>query len=343
MSTLTPHHVGFTTLTFHLASLLYTTLYHAQGFDTTCSAFSQHNEQQPGLQFAAIQPLACACYHLDFLCMAATLYIKYTYLRIFEQPQQPCEATFFMDVTYDNSSKSLASAVMSTTTELGFPHTSIGKCLLAAIATSPAQGHPLVSLSLTTYLCASNHLCLRIKPYSGNCLKLNRKQKKKHQHPTSTPHQHHINTTSTPHQHHINTTSTPHQHHIDTTQQPTKQGNKMKEKEQTKKGRIWIGWKKEKGEGEGKGMENWLLLTMARKRDLSQSPPSTHEILENSNNFLLNSVHSFEEIPYLTRSLHPATQSSAETHQPTAILETTSCRPLTTLLDSSQVSQEYIL
>ncbi|OQD93544.1 hypothetical protein PENSOL_c032G08790 [Penicillium solitum] len=76
---------------------------------------------------------------------------------------------------------------------------------------------------------------------------------------------------------------------------------------------------------------------------LYTSPPSTHEILENSNNFLLNSVHSFEEIPYLTRSLHPATQSSAETHQPTAILETTSCRPLTTLLDSSQVSQEYIL
>ncbi|KAJ5197607.1 hypothetical protein N7449_008086 [Penicillium cf. viridicatum] len=66
MSTLTPHHVGFTTLTFHLASLLYiiTHLFHpldslsphtAQGFGKTISAFSQHNEQQPGLQFAAIQ------------------------------------------------------------------------------------------------------------------------------------------------------------------------------------------------------------------------------------------------------------------------------------------------
>lgn len=138
---------------------------------------------------------------------------------------------------------------MSTTTELGFPHTSIGKCLLAAIAASPAQGHPLALLSLTTYLCVSNHLCLRIKPYSGNCLKLNRKQNKKHQ------------------------------HHIDPTQQLTKQGNKMKEKEQTRKERTDLDWmeeregkrKKEKGEGEGKGMENWLLLTMARKRDLVRS------------------------------------------------------------------------
>ncbi|KAJ5979422.1 hypothetical protein N7501_002764 [Penicillium viridicatum] len=72
-------------------------------------------------------------------------------------------------------------------------------------------------------------------------------------------------------------------------------------------------------------------------------PPSTHEILENSNNFLLNSIHPLKKIPYLTRSLHPTTQSSAETHQPAAMLQTTSCRPLTTLLDSSQVSQEYIL
>ncbi|CAI7606100.1 unnamed protein product [Penicillium palitans] len=76
---------------------------------------------------------------------------------------------------------------------------------------------------------------------------------------------------------------------------------------------------------------------------LYNSPPSTHEILENLNNVLLNSVHPFEEIPYLTRSLHPTTQSSAETHQPAAMLQTTSCRPLTTLLDSSQVRQEYIL
>ncbi|KAL2699530.1 hypothetical protein AAEP93_009505 [Penicillium crustosum] len=69
------------------------------------------------------------------------------------------------------------------------------------------------------------------------------------------------------------------------------------------------------------------------------SPPSTYKILENSNNFLLNSVYSFEEIPYLTRSLHPATQSIAETRQPAAMLQTTFCRPLTTLLDSSQHQQ----
>ncbi|KAJ5941664.1 hypothetical protein N7516_001832 [Penicillium verrucosum] len=63
MSTLTPHHVDFTTLTFHLASMLYTennTL-----FDTAslpqwhfiCMLLlpSQHNEQQPGLQFAVTQ------------------------------------------------------------------------------------------------------------------------------------------------------------------------------------------------------------------------------------------------------------------------------------------------
>ncbi|KOS46231.1 hypothetical protein ACN38_g2836 [Penicillium nordicum] len=82
MSTLTPHHVGFTTLTFHLASLLYTIerkttpcltqpLY-LNGISFACCCFHppQHNEQQPGLQSAVTQPLyingisfACCCFH----------------------------------------------------------------------------------------------------------------------------------------------------------------------------------------------------------------------------------------------------------------------------------------
>ncbi|KAJ5873174.1 hypothetical protein N7455_003717 [Penicillium solitum] len=244
MSTLTPHHVGFTTLTFHFASLLYT-----------------HNEQQPGLQFAAIQHqnsptslcvLLCddewkilptgsvadagspRCLlsqesHLSSfsICLPRSLLLVPATTSTFcawpprftSNTHTSASLNSHNNLSSTPASKSLASAVMSTTTELGFPHTSIGKCLLAAIAASPAQGHPLALLSLTTYLCVSNHLCLRIKPYSGNCLKLNRKQNKKHQ------------------------------HHIDPTQQLTKQGNKMKEKEQTKKGRIWIGWKNEKENG----------------------------------------------------------------------------------------------
>ncbi|KAJ9491889.1 hypothetical protein VN97_g1367 [Penicillium thymicola] len=66
MSTLTPHHVGLTTLTFHLASLLYTIWKENNTlFDTAtlpqwysvCMLLlpAQHNEQQPGLQFAVIQ------------------------------------------------------------------------------------------------------------------------------------------------------------------------------------------------------------------------------------------------------------------------------------------------
>lgn len=123
---------------------------------------------------------------------------------------------------------------MSTTTELGFLRTSIDQCLLAGTATFPSQGHPLVSPSLTTYLCASNHLCLRIKPSPGNCLKPN-KTKQNITTPTPTPHQH---TTPT---HHINIpTSTPHQH-------KTKKGNKG-EGTKKKRERTDLDWTEE-GEG----------------------------------------------------------------------------------------------